>query len=175
VERSTELRLPTTAVPVRVAIVGQGIAQAELFVADIPRHGRSQLLEDVATLLDSNKLGFIPVRSAGVVRLFTKDALAWVAVRRRDPDEKPSTDFATEEPSEVFTLYDRQHRVEVELAAPCEPSRLTGLLLDSSPADRPRVADHLNRTIQFLRLWTHDEHFLINKRQIVAVTELEAG
>ena len=101
------------------------------------------------------------------VRLLAKHAIAWVAIRRRDPDEMPSTDFENE-PSEL-TLYDREHRVEIALA---HGAPLVGTLLDSSPADRPRVVDHLNRAGRFVRLWTSDEHFLINATQVVAVTEL---
>ena len=71
-----------------------------------------------------------------------------------------------------MTLYDRQHRVQVALI---EGEALTGMLLDSSPADRPRVIDHLNRSGAFVRLWTSDEHFLINKTQILQVTELARG
>ena len=39
--------------------------------------------------------------------------------------------------------------------------------------DRPRVVDYLNRTGRFLRLWTEATHYLINKDQIVRVTEQE--
>ena len=49
---------------------------------------------------------------------------------------------------------------------------LIGTLLDSSPVDRTRVMDHLNRAGRFLRLWATNEHFLINTAQVVAVTEL---
>jgi hypothetical protein len=47
-------------------------------------------------------------------------------------------------------------------------------LLDSAPADRPRVVDHLNGPGVFLRVWSPDEHVLVNKHQIVSVTELGA-
>ena len=100
------------------------------------------------------------------VRLLAKHAVAWVAVHRHD--DEAEADFA-DIPSEVMTLYDRQHRVEVALV---DGGKLVGMLLDSSPADRPRVADHLNRALRFVRLWTSDEHFLVNKTQILQVTEL---
>jgi len=51
-------------------------------------------------------------------------------------------------------------------------TKLIGTMLDSSPADRPRVIDHLNRSGRFVRLWTTEEHYLINTTQVVAVTEL---
>jgi hypothetical protein len=50
---------------------------------------------------------------------------------------------------------------------------LDGTLFDSEPSDRPRVIDHLRRPDRFLRLWTEDEHYLINKDHILAVVEHE--
>lgn len=167
VDRSSELRLPTIAIPVRLAIVDHDVAEAELFVADVTRRGRGELIDDLAELLDDAS-AYVPVRIAGAVQLLGKHAIAWVAVARRDPLRTPSTDFP-EEPSEVITLYDRQHRVELELT---RGRRLHGTLLDSSPADRPRVIDHLNRSGRFVRLWTQDDHMLINHHQIVAVAEV---
>jgi hypothetical protein len=165
VERSTELRLPTVAVPVMLALVGRDPAPADVFMADVPRHGRSELLDDLAALLDE-PAAFLPVRGEAGVRLLAKHSIAWLSVNRQDDDG--DSDFA-DIPSEVMTLYDRQHRVEVALVT---GSTLAGMLLDSSPADRPRVIDHLNRGGNFVRLWTSDEHFLINKAQILQVTEL---
>lgn len=142
------------------------IAEAELFVADVTRHGRGELIEDLAEALDDTT-AFVPVRVGGAVRLYAKHAVAWIAIARRDPERVPSTDFP-EEPSEVITLYDRQHRVEVELV---HGVRFHGTLLDNSPTDRPRVIDHLNRSGRFVRLWTQDDHMLINHHQIIAVVE----
>jgi hypothetical protein len=165
--RTRELRLPTKVVAVRLAIVGGLPTAAEMFVADVPRRGRGQLLDDLSAQLCA-ETNFIPVRWSSRVRLLGKHAIAWIAVRRRDPDEMPSTDFSVE-PSEELTLYDRQHLVEVELI---HATKLIGTILDSSPADRPRVIDHLNNAGRFLRLWTTNEHYLINASQVVAVTEL---
>lgn len=166
-DRSSELRLPTVVVPVRLALVGTLPAAAELFVADVPRRGRGQLLDDLAALLEA-EAGFFPVRWSHRVRLLGKHAVAWIAIPRRGADERPSTDFSPE-PSEELTLYDREHRVEIELLG---GTKLIGTMLDSLPADRTRVIDHLNRAGRFLRLWTPDEHYLINATQVVAVTEL---
>lgn len=171
VDRSAELRMPTIAVPVRLAVVGHEPQPGELFVADTPRRGRSQLADDLATLLADPATLFVPARWEGPrVRLLGLHAVAWIALHRRAPQpaEPRSTEFP-EEISDVFTLYDRQHRVEVELA---HGAAVSGLLLDSAPADRPRVGDHLNRAGRFLRLYTLDEHLLINTAQIVSVTEL---
>jgi len=150
-----ELRLPTIAVPVRLALVGHAENGAELFVADVSREGYPQLVDDVVQVLEDSS-GFLPIRVGGTVRLLGKHAIAWVAI-------------LSEEPSEVTMLYDRQHRVEIELIA---GTRLTGSILSSMPAARPRVIDHLNSAVHFVRLWTPESHFVINKTQIVGVTEL---
>jgi hypothetical protein len=70
---------------------------------------------------------------------------------------------------EELTLFDHQHFVEVELA---QGGKLIGTLLDSESADFSRLGDHLNRSGYWLRLWTPDQHYLINAGQVVAVTEL---
>jgi len=165
-----ELRLPTLAVPVRLAVVGGEVAPAELHVADAPRAGRSDLLDDLGALLDDDE-PFVPVRIAGHIRLIGKQAISWVAVKRRDQSRPIPVGVETwpEEPSLVTTLYDRMHHVELALVG---GTKIIGQLMDSLPADRPRTIDHLNRAGRFLRLWTEEEHFLVNKGQIVWVSEV---
>jgi hypothetical protein len=169
---SAELRLPTTAVEVRLAVVAgvrpPAAATAELFVTGEAHRGRGALLDEVAAMLAA-EAEFLPVRVDGAVELLAKHALRYVALARRGP---AAADFAVEEPSEVITLYDRRHAVAVELFG---GEVLRGTILDSSPADRPRVADLLNRGERFVRLWTPDAHVLINKAQIVRVTEVAAA
>jgi hypothetical protein len=153
-------------VTVRLAIVGSSPSAVEVFVPDVPRRGRGQLLDDLATQL-SGEARFVPVRTASRVRLIAKHAIAWISIHRRDPEVTPV------EPVEVpeeLTLFDHQHFVEVELV---HGIKLIGTLLDSEPADHSRVADHLNHSGRWLRLWTTDQHYLINVQQVVAVTELD--
>lgn len=170
VDRSAELRLPTVVVPVRLCLIGQEARGAELFVADVARRGRAHLLDDLVELLDASA-GFVPARLSGAVRLLGAHAIAWIAVRRHPgAGAEPAPTELPEELSDAATLYDRQHRVSIELA---HGPAMAGIFLDSSPADRPRVIDHLNRPGLFVRLWTPDEQVLVNKRQIVAVAELE--
>jgi hypothetical protein len=166
-DRPSELRLPTKVVAVRLALAGGSPVLAEVFVADVAPRGRGHLLDDLAAQLGT-ETSFIPVRWSNRVRLLGKHAIAWIAVRRGDPDDPPSTDASIED-TEELTLYDREHRVEIELI---HGTKLIGTLLDSSPIDRTRVIDHLNRAGRFVRLWTPHEHFLINTAQVAVVTEL---
>jgi hypothetical protein len=153
------------AVTARLAIVGASPSAVEMFVPDVPRRGRGQLLDDLAAQLDG-EARFVPVRTTSRVRLIAKHAIAWIAVDRRDPDEPPAE--PPENPEEL-TLFDHQHFVEVELA---HGTKLIGTLLDSAPANHARAGDHLNHSGRWLRLWTTDQHYLINVQQVVAVTEL---
>ncbi|HET9619753.1 MAG TPA: hypothetical protein VFP84_00205 [Kofleriaceae bacterium] len=151
---SSELRVPTKAVAVRLALVGGLPTPAELFVTDVPRRGHGQLLDDLAALVLAPKT-FLPVKWSNRVRLLGKHAIAWIAIGH--------------EPTDDVTLYDREHIVELELL---RGTKLLGNLLDSAPLDRTRVIDHLNGAGAFVRLWTADAHYLVNTQQIVAVTEL---
>jgi hypothetical protein len=156
VDQKPELRLPTVNVAVRLAVVGREAAGAQLFVSEVVR-GR---LEAVAQLLEEPD-EFVPVQGPEGVRLLAKRAIAWLAIQRAP---------ASPDSSEVITLYDHQHHVVVELTS---GGALDGMLFDSMPSDRPRVIDHLNRSGRFLRLWTAEEHYLINKDHILQVLEQE--
>ncbi|HSN25547.1 MAG TPA: hypothetical protein VLT45_04655 [Kofleriaceae bacterium] len=162
-DRKAELRLPTFTVAVRLAVVGHDPTGVELFLSEDP-HGRSEMIDMLGELLDQ-PTAFVPVKGPRAVRLLAKRAIAWLAVPREELS--PEHEFV-DVPSEVMTLYDRQHHVLVELAT---GARLEGMLFDSAPADRPRVIDHLNSVGNFVRLWTSDEHYLINKDHILHVTE----
>ena len=159
--------MPTKVVAVRLALVGGMPIAAEMFVARAVRPGDGHLLDALAVQLGA-EASFIPVRWSNRVRLLGKHAIAWIAVRHSEPDDPPPAELSLEA-AEELTLYDREHRVEIELV---HGTKLIGTLLDSSPVDRTRVIDHLNRAGRFLRLWTTNEHFLVNTAQVVAVTEL---
>ncbi len=165
-EQNAELRLPTIAVPIRLAVVGGPLVDAELFVPDKVRTGRTQLLEDLAAALDDES-AFVAVRYPNrEVRLLAKRAIAWVEALRSANED---VEFDAEAPSEVVMLYDRQHRVEIELLN--RSTLFEGSLFDSSAATRPRVIDHLNQARRFLRLWTAQAQTLINTEQIAYVSE----
>jgi len=179
------------AVGVRLALVAAAPSTVELFLPEIPGRSHNQLLDDLAGQL-RGEARFVPVRTASRVRLIGKQAIAWISVPRYAPaavraeapveppveisDDEASPDAVVElapEPTadipEELTLFDHQHFVEIELA---HGSKLIGTLLDSESADFSRLGDHLNRSGSWLRLWTPDQHYLINAGQVVAVTEL---
>lgn len=167
---TAELRTPTIAVAIRLRQIGAAEPTAgELFLPDVVRGGRGALLDDLTALLCSDAR-FLPVRANGKIRLFAKHAIAWLAVERNEHEapahSEPAAEFSL---GEEITLYDHQYFVEVELA---HGARLVGTLFDSAPQEHSRVADHLNRTMRFLRLWTPDQFYVINVAQVVAVTEL---
>jgi hypothetical protein len=185
-------------VGVRLALVAAAPSAVEMFLPEIPGRSHNQLLDDLASQLASDAR-FVPVRTASRVRLIGKHSIAWISVPRYAPDaartaeappveappvDAPPVEIADEPPSdavvelapetttdipEELTLFDHQHFVEVELA---HGSKLIGTLLDSESADHSRLGDHLNRSGYWLRLWTPDQHYLINAGQVVAVTEL---
>jgi hypothetical protein len=163
---SDELRVPTHAVAVHLLRAGCEPERAELFVIDAPR-GRGAAATEVAALLEGGS-PFVPVREPDApggprVALVGKQAIIWVAVRLGDESELGA------EPSEMLALYDQRHDVRVELAG-IDP--IAGHILYSSPADRPRLADHLNQPdVHFLRVWTTHSLYLVNKHHIVRVVE----
>ena len=162
-----EVKRPIVAVPVRLALVGRDVVDAEIFVADRVRQAKTQVLDDIAELL-AEPSTFLPIKQGERVRLLSKHAVTWVSVRPEAAELAVELEF-DDLPSEVVTLYDREHRVEVELVSGVP---LRGALFANAPADRQRVVDHLNTTAGFVRLWTEDEHFLVNKAQIVSVSEV---
>jgi hypothetical protein len=174
---SAELRLPTLAVAVDLARAGVSPERVELFVSDVPRRGRSQLATEIAALLEAEP-PFVPVRQVDAggasVAALHKHAILWVAVSLREVGGGPPTDSVPEEvdafePSEIIMLFDHRHDVRVELDT---GAALEGHVLYSSPADRPRLTDHLNAPVRFLRVWTRDALHLVNKQHVVRVHEL---
>lgn len=175
---TSELRVPTVAVAVELARAGRAPESVELFVADAPRRGRSALVSDVAALLESDH-AFVPVREAAAgasrIAIVGKRSILWVAVPLRAAGGGPPVDAVPElvdpadEPSEIIQLFDHRHDVRVELDA---REGLDGHVLYTSPADRPRLADHLNLPVRFFRLWTRDALYLVNKDHVVRVLEL---
>jgi hypothetical protein len=170
-----ELRVPMVPVAVEIAGVHAPPAPCEVYVADTPRHGRTALADDLAALLESAP-PFLPVRFGAGVSLVGKHAIQWVAFALHTAEPAGGDDFGDtspddgpREPSEVMTLFDSKHDVEITLV---DGSTLTGSILHSSPADKPRVIDYLNRPARFVRLWTPRAQYLINKEHVARVREV---
>jgi len=169
-ERSTAtLKVPTVPVPVELALAGDMRLRVQLFVPDRARTGRTQLALDLAAALDADP-PFLPAREpGGHVVLYAKAAIAWVSIGLADPAPAADAEAAGDEPSEVTTLYEQQHDVEVVID---RGTTLIGHVLYTAPPDRQRVVDHLNQPGRFLRLWTSDQLFVIGKRHVVRVREI---
>jgi hypothetical protein len=166
-ESSAELRLPTLTVPVDLARAGRAPERVELFLTGTPDRGRTAIAGEVAALLEADP-AFLPVREPAApggprVALVGKRAIVWVAVPLAGLGEQGDGG------DDPLTLFDHDHGVRVELDVGDE---LAGHVFFSSPADRPRLIDHLNLPVHFLRLWTPDALFLINKHHVVRVVEV---
>lgn len=154
------LRTPTIALPVRLALQGDRPTPAALFVPDLPRHARAQLLDDLAAVLDEDR-DFVPVLFGERRVLVNRSAISYVAVARRAPSDD-------DEISDVHTLYDHRCPVAVTLH---DGTPLRGTLLFSSPADRARLVDFINLGPRFVRLWTGDELLLVQRSAIRTLCE----
>ena len=161
---SAELRLPTLSVPVDLARAGRAPERVELFLTGAPGRGRAAIAGAVAGLLVADP-AVLPVREPDApggprVALVGKRAILWVAV--------PLAGLG-DDSEDGLTLFDHDHGVRVELDVGDE---LAGHVFCSSPADRPRLIDHLNLPVHFLRVWTPDALFLINQAHVVRVVEV---
>lgn len=166
--RTAELKVPTMAVGVRLALGAAAPAAVEVFLPDIAGRSHHQMLDDLATQL-AGEARFVPVRMASQVRLVGKHAITWIAVTRYGAGEAPPAGAHHADIPEELTLFDHQHFVEVELL---QGGKLVGTLLDSESIEHSRLGDHLNRSGSWLRLWTPDQHYLVNAQHVVAVSEL---
>jgi len=168
---TAELRVPRVPIAVEIACITGAPRSCEVYLADALRPDRHALADDVAALLEADP-PFLPVRMGSEVALWGKHAIQWLALGSRSLDEAgdgvPAAEITTE-PSEVMTLFDNKHEVEVTLA---DGSTLCGAFLHTSPADKPRVADYLNGPARFVRLWTPRAQYIINKRHVAHVREI---
>jgi len=169
----TELKVPMRPVAVELALVGHEPGSAELFVPDVPRSGHSQLVQDVAEMLDEGD-PFLPVRVGRHVTLCNKAAVEWVAVPPGSAGAGSRGDAipheVESEPSEVLTLYDQKHDLRVEVVGGLT---VDGHVLYTSPSGQQRVIDHLNRVGRFLWVWQGQTLYLVNRQHIVRVLELD--
>lgn len=160
-----DLRLPKFPVAVELSLAGRGPLAVELFMAEhLATHFRRQHVLD---LLESD-VAFLPARDVESDRLlvFNKDAAVWVGIPL-EAGELPVEESAEAPETE---LYETQQEIEVELST---GASLRGSVLYSLPPERARVADYLNRPGRFVRVWTAERFYLINKAYVLSVAELD--
>ena len=161
---SDELMLPKIAVAVELALEGREVQRVEVFVAE--HLGRAFRRQHVLDLLEGDT-EFLPARTVDGTgfALFNKAALIWVGI----PLDQGS--LPVEEESETIDseLYDESCNVSVELVS---GETMEGEVLYSAPSGHARLGDHLNRARRFIRVWTTDHLYLINKAYILSVGEL---
>jgi hypothetical protein len=159
-----DLRLPKFPVAIELSLAGRGPQAVEVFVAQhLATDFRRQHVVD---LLESDT-AFLPARQVDGHRflVFNKAAVVWVGIPLA-AGELPVEEAAEAPETE---LYESQREIEVELST---GATLRGSVLYSLPPQSARLADYLNQPGRFIRLWTVDRVYLINKAFVLSVAEL---
>jgi hypothetical protein len=159
-EASGGLRVPKTAVCVDLALDGGVVRRGEVYVAgslSVPAR-REHVIELLLAPDD-----FLPVRDAleNVWNIVNKGVLLYVSVPLAGGDGEDDAGLDDE-------LFDVRCPVELHLVGGI---RLVGELLYSPPVGRARVTDYLNDSTRFVRLWTTDAVYFVQRRYIARVIE----
>lgn len=161
-----DLKIPKIPVTVNLDIVGDGVREVQIFVAE--HRAGSRLRQRVLDLLESDPQ-FLPAFENGESRLFNKATLRSVRLPLVEGslpiEEDADGDLG---PTNSGTLYDISCSVSIVLEGGTE---VEGDLLYSPPPDQSRVVDYLNRGGHFLRVWCGDRIMLVNKNRLVSVQE----
>ena len=122
--------------------------------------------QHVVDLLTSSE-NFLPARELGESSwaLLNKTTITWVSMSLVT-DQTASTEV---EESVDDELFDVRKPIAAYLVG---GARMVGELLYSPPLGRSRVADFLNDSGRFFRLWTPEAMYLVNKRYVARVIEL---
>ncbi|MDQ5858265.1 MAG: hypothetical protein M3542_08330 [Acidobacteriota bacterium] len=151
------LRIRKETIEVELVLAGDPPRRVKLFLAEHGSHGFDRqrvldLLEQPGSFLPACDL------ETGNWESFNSRSVVWIAMSRSSADAEGSgTD-----------LYDRRKLVRVALAA---GGSLEGDLLYCAPEEAARVVDVMNRRERFLRLWSGDRVFLVNKDSVLRVVE----
>lgn len=143
---TSDLRVPKDVVAAELSLGAGPPRRVDLFV--IAGRGLAEMLEHEAP--------FFPVREAGAAggAIVSKAALAWISVAAADGDDGE--------------LYSERRLVRVELV---DGAALEGELLYSPAEGRRRVVDQLNEEGRFVRLWSAERVWFVNKQKISRVVE----
>jgi hypothetical protein len=162
-----QIKIPKIPITVDVTLEGQATRAVEIWVAEHQDH--SYRRQHVIDLLESESR-FLPAHdvAADETSLFNKGSLVTVGI------PLAGGELPVEESPETIDdeLFDIRALVRVEIRG-TDPLR--GHILYSPPAAQARVADYLNQSGWFFRLWTETHVYLVNKAYVVRVTELPEG
>jgi hypothetical protein len=155
------LKIRKQAVAVELALAGGEPRRVEVFVAE--HRDNEYRRQDVLDLLEHVQ-AFLPARDPATGRgeIFNKDALLWIAL--------PLSPFGSEQESEAEELFEFRRPVRVDFHG---GQSISGELLYSAPAESTRLVDYVNEPGRFLRLWTKDFLYLINKAFVLRLVETD--
>jgi len=158
-EQSGPLRIRKNAVTVELALAAGEPRRVEVFVAE--HRDKEFRRQDVLNLLEHMQ-AFLPARDAATRRgeIFNKDAVLWIAL--------PLSPAGTEPASAAEELFEFRRPVRVDFLA---GQSISGEVLYSAPAESTRLVDYVNEPGRFLRVWTKDFLYLINKAFVLRVVE----
>lgn len=144
-------------IEVELVLAGEPPRRVELFLAEHGSRGFDR--QSVLDLLEQSE-GFLPAcdRETGNWESFNSRSVNWIGMSR----------VATGADESANELYDRRKLVRVEFAG---AAPLEGELLYSAPEESARVVDVMNRRERFLRLWSGDRVYLVNKASVLRVVE----
>jgi hypothetical protein len=158
-DQSGPLRIRKNAVRVELALAAGEPRRVEVFVAEYREHEFRH--EDVLNLLEHEQ-AFLPARDAATHRgeIFNKDGVLWIAL--------PLSPAGTEPASAEEELFEFRRPVRVDFLA---GQTISGEVLYSAPSEHTRLVDYVNEPGRFLRVWTKDFLYLINKTFVLRVVE----
>jgi len=161
VDRTGPLRIRKQAVAVELALAGGEPRRVQVFVAE--HRANEYRRQDVLDLLEHVQ-AFLPARDPATGRgeIFNKDALLWIAL--------PLSPFGSEPESEAEELFEFRRPARVDFLG---GQSISGELLYSAPAESTRLVDYVNEPGRFVRLWTKDFLYLINKAFVLRLVETD--
>lgn len=160
-EKAPQLKIRKQAVAVELAMASGEPRRVEVFVAE--HRANEYRRQDVLDLLEHLQ-AFLPARDPATGRgeIFNKDALLWIAL--------PLSPFGSGPEDAPEELFEFRRPVRLDLLG---GQSVSGELLYSAPAESTRPVDYVNEPGRFVRLWTKDFLYLINKAFVLRLVETD--